>query len=90
MRQRGATGEGTLEENARRARADLAEKISALEHIRLDLLRLHGGLADLRPITTTLDAAELIGADVNHLRWAQREVNFNTPLPLDQVTPTPA
>jgi serine/threonine protein kinase len=90
LRQQGAQGEATLGESVRRSREQLAETVSALERIRLDLLRLHGGLADLQPITTTLNAAAMIGADINRLRAAQREVGFRTPLPIDRRTPTPA
>ena len=90
IRRQGKAGEEALGKSALRSRAELAETVSALERIRLDLMRLHGGLADLRPITTTLNAAELIGADINRLRLAQREVGFNTPFPIDQRTPTPA
>ena len=64
-------GAAAAEEFARRA---LAESVGALENIRLDLLRLHAGEADLAPITTLLDAARLVGADVERLIVAQREV----------------
>ena len=57
-----------------RARRTLAESVGALESIRLDLLRLHAGEADLAPITTLLDAAKSIGADVERLIVAQRDV----------------
>jgi len=56
----------------------LAESVAALEGIRLDLLRLHAGAADLAPLTTLLDAARLIGEDVNRLAEAQREVEEAT------------
>lgn len=72
------------------SRAELSETVTALERIRLDLLRLHGGLADLQPITTTLDAARLIEVDIDRLRAAQREVSSIAHLPIDVRTPTPA
>ena len=56
------------------ARRALAESVGALESIRLDLLRLHAGEADLAPITTLLDAARSIGVDVERLIVAQRDV----------------
>ena len=56
------------------ARRALAEAVAALENIRLDLLRLHAGEADLAPITTLLDAARVVGVDVERLIVAQREV----------------
>lgn len=52
----------------------LAESVAALEGIRLDLLRLHAGAADLAPLTTLLDAARVIGDDLGRLAEAQREV----------------
>ncbi|HXD47842.1 MAG TPA: hypothetical protein VN600_03665, partial [Gemmatimonadaceae bacterium] len=57
------------------AAAHLAESVAALEGIRLDLLRLHAGAADLAPLTTLLDAARALGEDVGRLADAQREVN---------------
>jgi hypothetical protein len=57
------------------AAAHLAQSVAALEGIRLDLLRLHAGAADLAPLTTLLDAARLVGDDVSRLADAQREVN---------------
>ncbi len=61
---------------ARRAAAasQLADTVAALEGIRLDLLRLHAGAPDLAPLTTLLDAARLLGEDVNRLADAEREV----------------
>ena len=52
----------------------LAESVAALEGIRLDLLRLHAGAADLAPLTTLLDAARVIGEDLDRLAAAEREV----------------
>jgi serine/threonine-protein kinase len=68
-----------LEARAAEARAQLAagplaECVAALEGIRLDLLRLHAGAADLAPLTTLLDAARLIGEDLSRLAEAQQEV----------------
>jgi serine/threonine-protein kinase len=56
------------------AKEHLAESVAALESIRLDLLRLHAGAADLAPLTTLIDAARRIGEDVSRLAEAQREV----------------
>lgn len=59
----------------RRAASDrLAETVAALEGIRLDLLRLHAGASDLAPLTTLIDAARVLGDDVNRLAEARREV----------------
>ena len=56
----------------------LADSVAALEGIRLDLLRLHAGAGDLAPLTTLMDAARLIGEDLNRLAEAQREVERAT------------
>jgi len=76
-----ASGSGDAEVlSARRgaAQSHLAESVAALEAVRLDLLRLHAGAADLAPLTTLLDAARLLGDDVRRLADAQREVNEGT------------
>ncbi len=57
------------------AAARLSESVAALEGIRLDLLRLHAGAADLAPLTTLIDAARLLGAHANRLAEAEREVD---------------
>ncbi|MDQ2665851.1 MAG: serine/threonine protein kinase [Gemmatimonadota bacterium] len=66
---------------ARRANASrhLAVSVAALEGIRLDLLRLHAGAGDLAPLTTLMDAARLLGEDVNRLADARREVDDVAP-----------
>jgi serine/threonine protein kinase len=73
------------------AAAHLAESVAALEGIRLDLLRLHAGAADLAPLTTLLDAARLIGEDLSRLAEAQQEVEDAAGRrPGTARTPTPA
>jgi serine/threonine-protein kinase len=67
-------GADVLSARRNAAKAQLAESVSALESIRLDLLRLHAGAGDLAPLTTLLDAARLIGEDLGRLADAQREV----------------
>jgi serine/threonine-protein kinase len=57
------------------AASHLAESVAALEGIRLDLLRVHAGAGDLAPLTTLMDAAREIGADLGRLAEAQREVD---------------
>lgn len=52
----------------------LAESVAALEGIRLDLLRLHAGAADLAPLTTLLDAARRLGEDAGRLAEARGEL----------------
>ena len=73
------------------AAAHLAESVAALEGIRLDLLRLHAGAADLAPLTTLIDAARVIGEDVSRLAEAQQEVESAVRRKLGAArTPTPA
>ena len=69
-----AGGAEVLAVRKQAAAAHLAESVAALEGIRLDLLRLHAGAADLAPLTTLMDAARLIGEDLGRLAEAQREV----------------
>jgi serine/threonine-protein kinase len=57
------------------AAARLSESVAALEGIRLDLLRLHAGAADLAPLTTLIDSARLLGEHANRLAEAEREVD---------------
>ena len=69
-----AGGAEMLAARKKAAAAHLAESVAALEGIRLDLLRLHAGAADLAPLTTLMDAARLIGDDVRRLAEAQEEI----------------
>ncbi len=59
----------------KKAQAQLAESVAALEGIRLDLLRVHAGATDLAPLTTLMDAARQIGEDLDRLAEGQREAN---------------
>jgi serine/threonine-protein kinase len=73
-----------------RARRDLEAAVTALESIRLDLLRLLGGDSDLAPTTTVLDAARRVDDDLTRLREAQREVErVVRPIGLDLRPHTP-
>jgi serine/threonine-protein kinase len=72
------------------AKAELAESVAALEAVRLDLLRLHGGAADLRPITTVLESARELGEELDRLNRANREVSdIVRPQPLELRPHTP-
>jgi serine/threonine-protein kinase len=76
-----ASGPGEAEMLDRRrsaASSQLATSVAALEGIRLDLLRLHADADDLAPLTTLIDAARLLGEDVNRIVDAQREVDAAT------------
>jgi serine/threonine protein kinase len=74
------------------AKRELADSVAALEAVRLDLLRLHGGAVDLRPITTVLEAARELGDQLDRLADAKREADdiASLPLSLDLRPNTPA
>jgi predicted Ser/Thr protein kinase len=69
----------------------LKRTVTALERLRIGLLRLHGGLADLRPVTTALDAARLIDREVDRLVDGQAEVTgVRRILSFERRSPSPA
>ena len=82
----GSTDADVLTARRTAAAARLAESVAALEGIRLDLLRLHAGAADLAPLTTLIDAARRVSEHVSRLADAEREVDAVArspgPLPL--------
>src|SRR6185437_12419987 len=63
------------------ARQDLALAIAALESIRLDLLRLHGGVDRADTVTSLLEQARHAERDLGTLIDAQREVHAIAPAP---------
>jgi eukaryotic-like serine/threonine-protein kinase len=70
----GSDDAALLERRRNAASANLAASVGALERIRLDLLRLHSGAGDLKPLTTLIDEAHLLGDEVRRLAEAEREV----------------
>jgi serine/threonine-protein kinase len=73
------------------AKRELGDSVAALEAVRLDLLRLHGGAVDLRPITTVLEAARELGEQLDRLNQANKDVAESMhPIPLDLRPHTPA
>ena len=66
------------------ARQDLARSIAGLESIRVDLLRLHGGVDRADTVTSLLEQARRADHDLGTLIEAQREVHGIAPAP----TPT--
>ncbi len=70
-----------------RAKKELADSVAALEAVRLDLLRLHGGATDLKPITTVLEAARDLGEELDRLVRAQSDVGRLIQLDLRPHTP---
>ena len=71
----GSEGAAVLEKRRSAAAAHLSASVAALEKIRVDLLRLHARPADLAPLTTLLDAADLLGEEAKRLADAEREVD---------------
>jgi serine/threonine-protein kinase len=63
-----------LDSRRNAAAANLAASVGALERIRLDLLKLHAGASDLRPLTTLIDEAHLMSEEVARLAEAEQEV----------------
>src|SRR6185437_6353310 len=74
------------------AERELAAAVTALEAIRLDLLRLHARDAgsDLRPMTTSLDAGRRLAAELGALNEGRREADAIAPGRLEITPPTPA
>jgi serine/threonine-protein kinase len=70
----GSDDTAVLETRRNAASANLAASVGALERIRLDLLRLHGGAGDLSPLTTLIEEAHLVRDDVRRLAEAEQEV----------------
>jgi serine/threonine-protein kinase len=64
-----------LERRRSDASANLAASVSALERVRLDLLKLHAGAGDLKPLTTLIEEAQLLGDEVKRLAQAEQEVD---------------
>jgi serine/threonine-protein kinase len=82
---------GDLAASRDAAKQELAKSVAALEAVRLDLLRLHGGAGDLRPISTVLKAAKELGDELTRLGNAQREVDdIARPSWMHLTPPTPA
>ncbi|MEP6620453.1 MAG: serine/threonine-protein kinase [bacterium] len=92
LMQHAGTNAGQFDSPRTAAKAQLGESVAALEGIRLDLLRLLAGTNDLAPLTTLLDAARVLGEDVQRLTDAQREVDQRTLRPRvgSSRIPTPA
>ena len=57
------------------AQSRMTEAVSALEKIRLGLLRLHGGAGSVESLTMDLSAAQELSDDIDHLLAGKREVD---------------
>ncbi len=66
---------GDLSERRRQAESRLAELVTALENVRLDLLRLRAGGGSVEGITRDIAAAKAFGDDAGRLLAGEREVN---------------
>jgi eukaryotic-like serine/threonine-protein kinase len=83
--------EATVDDLLVASRKQLGQSVGALERMRLELLRLHGGAQDLRPLTTSLDLARAMVEDIVRLRAAESEISpGRRALPIDVRTPSPA
>ena len=70
----GSDDTSVLEKRRNAASAHLAASVGALERIRLDLLKLHAGAGDLKPLTTLIEEASLVRQEVARLAEAEQEV----------------
>ncbi len=57
------------------AQSRMTEAVSALEKIRLGLLRLHGGAGSVESLTMDLNSAQELSDDIDHLLAGHREVD---------------
>jgi serine/threonine-protein kinase len=71
----GSADAEALERRKAAASKNLGASVAALEGLRLDLLRLHGGADNLAPITTLIQSAKELSDDATRLADAQREVD---------------
>jgi serine/threonine-protein kinase len=71
----GSNDSAILEQRRTRASANLTASVGALERIRLDLLKLHAGASDLKPLTTLIEEASVIEQEVRRLAEAEQEVD---------------
>jgi serine/threonine-protein kinase len=70
----GSDDTAVLERRRGIASSNLAASVGALERIRLDLLKLHAGAGDLKPLTTLIEEAQLLSQEVARLAEAEQEV----------------
>ena len=63
-----------LDQRRNAALQHLSSSVAALERIRIDLLRLHGGAGDLAPLTTLIGDARMLSDDIRRLAEAEAEV----------------
>ncbi|MDX2183869.1 MAG: serine/threonine-protein kinase [Gemmatimonadaceae bacterium] len=69
-----ANDEGALASRRAAAQRQLSSSVSALEQLRLGLLKMHAGTTDLAPMTTLIESARRVSDDVDRLLEARREV----------------
>ena len=79
-----------IDSNLADVRSRLGQTVGALERMRLELLRLHGGTTDLRPLTTSLDLAREMAENLVRLRESEDEVEPKKRLfAFDSRSPSP-
>jgi serine/threonine-protein kinase len=79
-----------IDPNLAHVRTRLGTTVGALERMRLELLRLHGGTTDLRPLTTSLDLAREMVDNLVRLRESEDEVEPKKRLfAFDSRSPSP-
>jgi len=81
-----------LEATREVAERRMTEAVSALEKIRLGLLRLHGGAGSVESLTADLSSAQALSDDIDYLVAGKRDVDelLGIPRPSDELeTPTP-
>ncbi|HKS06124.1 MAG TPA: serine/threonine-protein kinase [Gemmatimonadaceae bacterium] len=79
----------SIRASAESARAKLGAAVGALETIRLNLLRLHAGSGSVEGLTTHLDLAAEMSAEIGRLLAARDEVERGLEYPREVAT-TPA
>jgi hypothetical protein len=92
----GASRDAALSDNASDLRADrdalyakLGQAVGALETIRLNLLRIHAGSGTVEGLTTHIDLAAEVSAEVERMLAAQEEVERGLTFPRE-IAPSPA
>ncbi len=75
------------------ARKRMTDAVSALEKIRLGLLRMHAGAGSVESLTQDLGSAQALSEDIEHLLAGKRSVDelLGIAPPANELpTPTPA
>ena len=82
----GSAAHGQLRADRDRIHARLGDAVGALETIRLNLLRLHAGSGDVASLTTHIDVASELSAEVGRMLAARAEVERVIAFPREVAT----